>query len=458
MTDRFDLEGLGRSIAAVQDRRVDPDGSDEAVRWRIADAAAHRPRRRLGGGRTGMLAAAVALVVGAGIAIAWLSARPGGEAARLSFTVGDPPALGRPKDLLAASDRAPVVVRFSEGTKVLMHPMARGRILDLTDRGAEILVETGRVRFEVEHRPQARWQVRSGSFLIQVVGTKFDTDYDPRAEELAVNVDEGSVIVSGCALGPGRVVRAGERVRASCSSHARGAARASPEAPVPAKGQPAEEPGEEAAKEEANARSDLLGREAAPQEESARRAGVSRRIEGGRQPLGPPRSSGASAWWALAREGRYDEAWVAVRPTFTRECQALRASELWLLGDTARLSGHGREARRAYEALRERFRGTTAAADAAFALGRLATELDGDATAAERWFETHLGERPDGPLARSALGRILDLRLERGDRAGAAGVAREYLRRFPGGARAPAARAILLQRSGGEAPPANAVR
>jgi len=452
MTDRFDLEGLGRSVAAVQDRRLDPDGSDEAVRWRIADAALNRPRASiawLGGVRIGMVAsAAVALVIGAGVTVALLTTRPGGGAARLSFTVGDPPALGRPKDLLAASDGSPVAVRFSEGTKLLLHPMARGRILDLTDRGAEILVETGRVRFEVEHRPLARWQVRSGSFLIQVVGTKFDTDYDPRTEELAVNVDEGSVVVSGCALGPGRTVRAGDRVRASCSSRAGGALPASDErAAAAAAAQPAEEPGEE--------RSDLLdGDQAAPKEDSARRAGVPRSADEGRLRFGPPRSGGARAWWVLAREGRYDEAWVAVKPSFTRECQVRRASELWLLGDTARLSGHGREARRAYEALRERFRGTPAAADAAFALGRLAAERDGDTTAAERWFETHLGERPDGPLARSALGRILDLRLERGDRAGAAGVAREYLRRFPGGAHAPAARALLLQRTGGEAPPA----
>ena len=102
--------------------------------------------------------------------------------------------------------------------------------------------------------------------------------------------------------------------------------------------------------------------------------------------------------------------------------------------------------------MRERFRGTTAAADAAFALGRLTAELDGDTTAAERWFETCLGERPDGPLARSALGRIMDLRLERGDRTGASGVAREYLRRFPGGTRAPAARALLAGTGSGAAP------
>ena len=55
----------------------------------------------------------------------------------------------------------------------------------------------------------------------------------------------------------------------------------------------------------------------------------------------------------------------------------------------------------------------------------------------------NLGEQPNGALARSALGRIMDLRLERGDRKGAADVAREYLRRFPSGSRAAGAKALL---------------
>jgi hypothetical protein len=37
----------------------------------------------------------------------------------------------------------------------------------------------------------------------------------------------------------------------------------------------------------------------------------------------------------------------------------------------------------------------------------------------------------------------MELRLDRGDRQGAAGVAREYLRRFPRGPRVSAARALL---------------
>jgi hypothetical protein len=289
-------------------------------------------------------------------------------------------------------------VRFSEGTKVLLRPAARARVLDVTASGAEILLESGRARFEVIHRPGAHWQVRSGSYLIQVVGTKFQTEYEPRAEELTVAVDEGAVTVSGCGLGLGRVVRAGERVKASCPSRA-----------PPVGSGPASEPEPDA----------------------------------GKLRVDTPAEKRATSWVDLARRGLYAEAYDRVKHDFERECQSREAGELWLLGDTARLSGHGRQAQRAYQTLRERFRGTAMTADAAFALGRLAIDLDGDATAAERWFETNLGEQPDGALARFALGRIMDLRLERGDRNGAADVAREYLRRFPAGSRASGAKALL---------------
>jgi transmembrane sensor len=123
-----------------------------------------------------------------------------------------------------------------------------------------------------------------------------------------------------------------------------------------------------------------------------------------------------------------------------------------LLGDTARLSGHAADARRAYAEVRNRFPGSAEAAQAAFALGRLALRSDEDRAAAERWFETNLRERPNGPMAGVALGRLLELRLARGDRAGAEAAARDYLRRFPDGPYAPAARKLA---SDGLVPPSD---
>ena len=399
MGKRIEAETCGRAIAAIQDLSLEADAPDDAVRQRIADEAGAPPR---GGARRwvgGVLSLSMAVTLG----VILLRARSQEHAAAspattLAFTVGDPPVHGRDKELLSAPAGAAVEVRFSEGTKVLLRPAARARILDVTANGAEILLESGRARFEVIHRPGAHWQVRSGSYLIQVIGTKFQTEYEPGAEELTVAVDEGAVTVSGCGLGADRVVRAGERVKASCP----------PRAPS-------------------------VGGGPTPEPEADR----------GKLRLTTAAEKRGSSWVDLARRGLYAEAYERVKHDFERQCQSRDAGELWLLGDAARLSGHGRQAQRAYLALRERFRGTAMTADAAFALGRLAIDLDGDATAAERWFETNLGEQPNGVLARSALGRIMDLRVERGDRNGAASVAREYLRRFPAGPRAAGAKALL---------------
>lgn len=402
MGKNIDIEAFGRAIATVQDRSLDPNEPDDDVRQRIADAAGAPPRRRHRARVAGVLSLSLAVAVGAVLLRArWRERTALSPAATLAFTVGDPPVDGRGKDLLAAPAAASVALRFSEGTTVSLRPAARARVLDVTASGAEILLESGRARFEVVHRPGARWQVRSGSYLIQVIGTKFDTEYEPQAEELTVVVDEGAVTLSGCGLGPNRVVRAGERVKASCLPR-----------------------GPDAGKR--------LGPEP----------------DGGRARANAAAEKRGPSWVELARRGLYAEAYDRVKHDFERECQSRDAGELWLLGDTARLSGHGRQAQRAYQALRERFRGTAMTADAAFALGRLAVDLDGDATAAERWFETNLGEQPNGALAPSALGRIMDLRLQRGDRKGAADVAGEYLRRFPTGSRAPGARALLAAPGG----------
>src|SRR5262249_18613403 len=137
----------------------------------------------------------------------------------------------------------------------------------------------------------------------------------------------------------------------------------------------------------------------------------------------------------------YDDAYELVREDFDRECRDRGSADLRLLGDVARLSGHTGQARLAYIALRDRFAATPEAADAAFALGRLALEKEGDRVAAQRWFETHLRERPQGPLAAAALGRLMEL--EGGDPDRATLLAREYLKKYPNGPHAASAHKVL---------------
>jgi hypothetical protein len=427
MTRRLDFDALGRALAESQSVHLDDDASaasDERIRRRIVDGAALDERGAVR--RRWRVRAGLALAMTFGLAFAFflrprlLGTHPVAQQQQLSFTFGDPPREGHPKDRLSAPEGKPAALRFSEGTIVSLRPSARARVLDVTDRGAEIILESGAARFEVAHRRNTRWQVRSGSVLIEVVGTTFEAQYDALKDEVVVIVDDGSVAVSGCGLGQ-RVVRAGERVDVSCAT----------KGPAPAVS-PVPDTDDSLNQWPARSPAEL----------------PSGAFRGGHPPVG-----GGPSWVDLARAGRYGEAYARVSVTFERECMTRGPAELWLLGDTARLTGHDGSARRAYEVLRDRFPGTDAAASGAFALGRLAAEGQGtggpaDGRAAERWFETYLGERPAGVLAKAALARLMDLRNERGDRAGAASAAQEYLRRFPAGPRAPGARALLAHPGG----------
>jgi hypothetical protein len=116
--------------------------------------------------------------------------------------------------------------------------------------------------------------------------------------------------------------------------------------------------------------------------------------------------------------------------------------ELAALADAARYTRHREIARGALEAVRRRFSGSEHARAAAFSLGRMA-ETDGDARPALDWYDTYLGEAPNGTYAPEALGRKMAL-VEKVDGRGAArSLADAYLRRFPGGPYADAARALL---------------
>jgi TolA-binding protein len=119
-----------------------------------------------------------------------------------------------------------------------------------------------------------------------------------------------------------------------------------------------------------------------------------------------------------------------------------------MLGDTARLSGHGGHAIHAYTLLRRRFPASEAASQAAFHLGRLASRAGDDAPNAARWFDAYLQEQPGGPLAEAALGRMLEVEVRRKNTARARQLAKTYLERHPLGAHADAAREILAARAG----------
>jgi TolA-binding protein len=125
------------------------------------------------------------------------------------------------------------------------------------------------------------------------------------------------------------------------------------------------------------------------------------------------------------------------------------SDDLWALANAARYAGRSSVASRALAAQRRRFPSSERALEAAFLLGRLYDRSAQEPAAAMKWYDRYLVEAPNGPQASDALGRKMTL-LERWNRrADAVAVAEEYLRRFPLGTYATAARVLVRASTAG---------
>jgi TolA-binding protein len=386
-----------------------------------------RPRRFL---------LAVGLAVGASAAAgAWLLV---GLRAPVSFRVGPGGAPGRLGDLVEASAAGPVSVQFSEGSSIVVRASSRLRVLAVEPVGAQVLLESGTADVAITHQMQRRtsWRFEAGPFHVQVSGTRFSVGWSTKDQTFALDLKEGSVLVSGACLPAPRTVGAGESMRLACPPDGAAAvAAASPAARVAAAAiQPA-----------------AAAAPAAPPPPLAPRAPetpTTPTVERGPAAAAPVavRAVVRPDWRQLAKAGQYAEAVrAAERVGFDHTCQTASEGELLALADAARLSGRPARAVSALGMLRQRFPRGDAAATAAFALGRISFERGGAYDSAVRWFSTYVSERPSGPLVGDAFGRLMEARQRAGDREGARQDAERYIRRFPEGPYASVARAILAE-------------
>jgi transmembrane sensor len=408
-----DFTRAGRLLAEHQDASMDQAADLALLRQKFVEAG----RGRRAGSRSILLfAAGLALVAGALLLTVGLAQR----GKPLTFSVGDGDRVGEVDGWLAAPVGRPLPVRFSDGTFVTLQPTARARVTKIAQAGAMLVVETGRAEFAVVKRKSAAWHVSLGPFRVQVTGTRFVADWDPREERLLLTMQEGTVIVSGCMFGAGRPFVAGDTVRASCrdrhadvstnapSPTAKAVVDTTPSSQPP--GQIREEPG------------------------SNDEHGSSAAFGSARANPTPTAARPSSSWRDLMRQGRHGEALDAAEALgFSSECATASAADLVALGDAARYQGRLDRAEEAYHAVRRRFPGHERAAVAAFALGRVAFDQRGSFSNAARWFRAYLDEQPNGRLARDALGRLMEAHSRAGDLASARKEARRYLEHYPTG-------------------------
>lgn len=379
---------------------------------RAREARRRRVRRTIGTGATLGAFAAAGL-------IAWTVANR--VPPTLSYTVDGvaPPADGYVRPSAA---HAPEIA-FSDGTDIRMMPEARARVLDVGKRGARLMLEDGRAHVHVAHRPGADWQVQAGPFVIHVHGTAFFVEWHASQARLDVQMESGVVSVDGPQPNGTVTLKAGQSlsVRAAAS---RMVALAQPSAARPASGAPV-----------AGA-VDLTG--VAPADSPP---ASDQKVAPSARPA--PSTSPRIRWSERLADG---EAAAIVAEAQRRGIASVLAGasseDLAALADAARFRGQERLARRVLLAQRSRFPGTLRAEEASFLLGRLADGPGGRASDALAWYDRYLREAPSGAYSAEAMGRMMIVleRQQRTDEARA--VAAAYLRRFPQGVYARAARVV----------------
>jgi transmembrane sensor len=416
------LKELGREVALEQDRALAQDLSLGSVRARIAGQPVRRraPERLFVG-----VAALVAFAAAVGV---YSTRRPH---APLSASLGDRPLVVGEWVSAAATGAPPI--RFSDGSQVSLSPGSRARLATLDASGAHVVIESGAADVSVTPGRGGRYRVSLGPFAVDVTGTRFDVGFRPNDEHFTLTLHEGKVVVSGCVLGEGRTLLAGESLSASCrAGHFEISALGGPRLLEPSV--PATEAAPAVVEEQAAA-ADSTGQ--ARRDAPAAGAGLQRELVG--SSLGP-------SWQELSRQGRFADAYAALTVDgFENAVSKATVTELSLLGDTARFAGKPADALTAYQALRSRASGSAAAKQAAFSIGRVHFDQRSAYAEAARWFRTYLAEQPGGPLAREAEGRLMESLSRSGDRSGARRVAESYLDKHPGGPHERVARQLLGQ-------------
>jgi ferric-dicitrate binding protein FerR (iron transport regulator) len=411
------FEAIGRALADLQDQ-----ARDAAFAQRRADVRAAVLARPLADprSRAPLFAAAIGLAA-AVLALVWIL-RPTALTFEVDSVAGadagrEPGVVGA---WLAAGSDAERALAFSDGSRIALRPRTRARVAEIGPDGASFVLERGAAVVSIESAPNRRWLVDAGPYRIRVTGTRFLVAWDPVGESLEVELHEGAVVVEGPGI-DARTVAAGERLQLGAV-----------EPPVIAAVEP--EVVEVDASTSDVTTPDPGVRTAAPIDASpsVARAPSAGEPARARVDAAKPAAPAGPDWKELARAGKYRDALsraeeIGIEGLF----DSLPARDLLRLADVARFARAPAHAIAALEAVRRRFPDSDEAATAAFERGRLA--LAREPASAAGWFETYLRERPDGSLAREAMGRWLEALEAGSDGASAAAVARRYLERWPKG-------------------------
>lgn len=316
-----------------------------------------------------------------------------------------------PSQLSAADDA--LHLQLADGSEVWLHDArAQVRVDEVTPARVALELQAGQARFDVQHREDRRFRVRSGSVTVEVLGTAFELQRE--AARTRVIVLRGRV---GVEWPGGRTeLAAGEAGWFPRTDDARsrsGTARRGARAAAPP---PASEAGS------------LQPAAAHPNGKVS-----------GRKPAALP---SAKTWRDPAEQGDFDHAYELLLGS--AHPVADDVEELLLAADTARLSGHPDAALPFLRRVIERHSGDSRAPLAAFTLGGVLMQQLGEPREAEAAYARARELSLNASLAEDALARQVEAAHRAGDATRARQLAREYLDQYPSGRRVHA-----VQRFGG---------
>jgi TolA-binding protein len=413
---KVELSGLGEELGRALVEATRPEEQLRVARdGLLSRLAAGVPRARLAAPKVDA-AGRARLVVGAGVVAGLAAGVALWVRSPISFEIGGTGVTGGTDQLIAADGAESVPLSFSEGSSVVVRPGGRVRVLDTDASGAHVLVESGAVDVAIARRGgrSPSWSFDAGPLSVRVTGTRFNLGWSPREQRFSLAMSEGTVVVTGsCVSGP-RSVRAGEALELTCGGKPGDAAALAPRT--------------------VDATAPVVEAPAGSQPSAA-------------VPVTPQGATGEKTWRELLRGGEAKRALLAAeKADFASVLATASQAELLGLADAARVAGQTDQAVTLLTTLRRRFPGSANAAAAAFSLGRIAFERRAAYSEAVRWFSTYLDEAPNGPLMGDAVGRLMESRHRKGDRAGARADAEQYLRRFPRGPYASLATRLLNDR------------
>lgn len=389
------LERLVRSVSLVQQL------SRRKVRWRSV----------------GLVAAAFALVAGG----AWLTLeRTAGS--KVSFEVQGAE-VNNPNYVVAPLD-ATAHMKFSDGSSVDLVQSTRLRVQQVTPQGAVLELERGTALTHVMHHVKSNWKLLAGPFEISVVGTRFQTEWDPTTETLQVNLYEGTVQIGGRRVGESAVLKNGQRFRAvgrmsnwsiSPIEEPNGLTAAStPTLPLPA-----------------------LSSAATPEVGTQSGTGA----------LAPRASSSLASraaprdWASAVAKGNFTQVVAEAESRGISAClDQCSIADLRYLADAARYTRRFDLSEQTLMALRHRAPGE--APNAAYLLGAL-NESQGRSMAALKWYFQCATEAPRGRYVSEAQAGRMRMLVATQQRQAAREAAERYLQDYPHGVGEATARKIL---------------